>query len=141
MKTENISLWMEQADELRVERARLMDDMETDIAIIGAGFTGLWTAYYLKKLKPDLRIALFEQRCVGYGASGRNGGWLLGQMLGEEVLLQRLPRTERTAYQNLIKQIPDQVAQVLAEEGIDCGYHKGGGRAQPAGDLFPSHAG
>lgn len=126
MKREHISLWMEQAEPLRVQREPLETDLDIDIAIIGAGFTGLWTAYYLKQHKPDLRIALFEQKCVGYGASGRNGGWLLGEMAGQELLLSRLSSDERTAYYGLIKQIPDSVEQVLLREGIDCGYRKGG---------------
>jgi len=47
---------------------------ETDIAIVGGGFTGLWTAYFIKKLNPSVRVALLEQETIGYGASGRNGG-------------------------------------------------------------------
>lgn len=126
MKPENISLWMEQAADLRIERAALTEAIDTDVAIIGAGYTGLWAAYYLKRLQPALKVAVFEDKCVGYGASGRNGGWLLGQMLGEEVLLKHLPSEERSAFQALIKQIPDVVAEVLAREGIDCGFKKGG---------------
>lgn len=45
-----------------------------DIAIVGGGFTGMWTAYFLKKLDPSIRIAILEQKTIGYGASGRNGG-------------------------------------------------------------------
>jgi glycine/D-amino acid oxidase-like deaminating enzyme len=42
---------------------------------VGAGYTGLWTAYYLKKADPTLRIAVVEAEVAGFGASGRNGGW------------------------------------------------------------------
>jgi len=56
-------------------RPKLKESLNVDIAILGAGFTGLWTAYYLKKKSPSLRIAIFEKEEVGYGASGRNGGW------------------------------------------------------------------
>ena len=45
------------------------------MAVVGAGFTGLWTAYYLKRLDPSLRIAVLERDIAGFGASGRNGGW------------------------------------------------------------------
>src|SRR5882724_5853152 len=56
-------------------RARLPGDRDADVCIVGAGFTGLWTAYYLKRADPSLRIAVLEQRFAGFGASGRNGGW------------------------------------------------------------------
>ena len=46
--------------------------------IIGAGYTGLWTAYYLKKANPDLNVLVLEKEFAGFGASGRNGGWLTG---------------------------------------------------------------
>ncbi|MGI8668057.1 MAG: NAD(P)/FAD-dependent oxidoreductase, partial [Jatrophihabitans sp.] len=46
-----------------------------DVAIVGAGYTGLWTAYYLRLADPGLRIAILEAEVAGFGASGRNGGW------------------------------------------------------------------
>ncbi|MDQ2959415.1 MAG: FAD-binding oxidoreductase, partial [Actinomycetota bacterium] len=49
-----------------------------DVAIIGAGYTGLWTAYYLSLADPGLRIAIVEAEVAGFGASGRNGGWCSG---------------------------------------------------------------
>jgi glycine/D-amino acid oxidase-like deaminating enzyme len=56
-------------------RAPLPGDVDVDVAIVGAGFTGLWTAYYLAAADPALRIAVVEARVAGFGASGRNGGW------------------------------------------------------------------
>src|ERR1044071_5948240 len=56
-------------------RPALPGDVEADVCIVGAGFTGLWTAYYLKRQQPDLRIVLLEKEFAGFGASGRNGGW------------------------------------------------------------------
>src|SRR6185369_10655996 len=50
-------------------------DLDVDVAITGAGFTGLWTAYYLATASPGLRIAVLEREIAGFGASGRNGGW------------------------------------------------------------------
>lgn len=57
-------------------------DREADVAVVGAGYTGLWTAYYLKKASPSLRIVVLEKEFAGYGASGRNGGWLVGELAG-----------------------------------------------------------
>jgi glycine/D-amino acid oxidase-like deaminating enzyme len=56
-------------------RAPFGGDEAVDVAIVGAGFTGLWTAYYLHELDPALRIAVLESEIAGFGASGRNGGW------------------------------------------------------------------
>ena len=60
----------------------LETDTTADIAIIGGGYTGLWTAYFLKQIQPDLDIALVEAKHIGHGASGRNGGWLMGALEG-----------------------------------------------------------
>jgi glycine/D-amino acid oxidase-like deaminating enzyme len=57
------------------ERAQLASDIDADVAIIGGGFTGLWSAYYMKALDPSLRIVILEAERIGFGASGRNGGW------------------------------------------------------------------
>ncbi|MEZ5886539.1 MAG: FAD-dependent oxidoreductase [Paracoccaceae bacterium] len=59
-------------------RPSLAGDRDADICIVGAGYTGLWTAYYLKKADPGLRLIIVEKHFAGYGASGRNGGWLTG---------------------------------------------------------------
>ena len=57
-------------------------ETDIDVAIVGAGFTGLWTAYYLKQAQPQLRIAMVEAEVAGFGASGRNGGWCFGESAG-----------------------------------------------------------
>jgi len=57
------------------ERERLTNDIDADVAIIGGGFTGLWSAYHLKRLDPTLRVVILEAERIGFGASGRNGGW------------------------------------------------------------------
>src|SRR5688572_20303700 len=69
------SLWHETAGESFKARAPLPGDIDVDVAIVGAGYTGLWTAYYLHSIDPSLRIALVERKIAGFGASGRNGGW------------------------------------------------------------------
>ena len=55
--------------------APLEADIDADVAIIGAGYTGLWTAYYLLSLAPGTRVAIIDSHEAGFGASGRNGGW------------------------------------------------------------------
>lgn len=70
-------LWWSQlpADLLEPVGAPMDGHVEADVAIVGAGFTGLWTAYYLQQRNPGLRIAIVEKEIAGFGASGRNGGW------------------------------------------------------------------
>ncbi len=101
-------------------RAPLPWDDEADVVIVGAGFTGLWTAYYLKRAQPDLRIVVLEKEFAGFGASGRNGGWLMAAAPGD---LDRYAashghaeavRMQRTMFAGV-----DEVAEVLVREDID----------------------
>jgi glycine/D-amino acid oxidase-like deaminating enzyme len=117
---------MDQLDEPLSARPALSADLHADVAIIGAGYTGLWTAYYLKHQAPQLRIVILEGEIAGFGASGRNGGWLMGNLLGEDRLLADLPSAARQSAYTLLHGIPDEVAGVLAREGIACDYRKGG---------------
>lgn len=73
-----VSFWWQQIG-LPAPRRTLPGSIDVDVAIVGAGYTGLWTAYYLKKAEPSLRIAVLEARFAGFGASGRNGGWLTNE--------------------------------------------------------------
>jgi glycine/D-amino acid oxidase-like deaminating enzyme len=117
---------MDQLDEPLAARAALEHDLDVDVAIIGAGYTGLWTAYYLKRQAPGLNIAIIEAQTAGFGASGRNGGWLMGNILGEDRLLAGLSPEQRRASFDLLHSIPDEVELVIEREGIACDYRKGG---------------
>ena len=105
----SISLWMDQLGEELAPRPSLEHDLDVDVAIIGAGYTGLWTAYYLKRHAPELSIAIVEAQTAGFGASGRNGGWLMGNLLGEDRLLAGLPGEQRRKSFDLLHGIPDEV--------------------------------
>ena len=83
-KYESLSFWHDTVGEALDPRPALPGDIEADVAIIGAGYSGLWTAYYLKKLQPDIRVAVVESEIAGFGASGRNGGWCLGELAGNK---------------------------------------------------------
>lgn len=122
----NISLWMDQLEDPLRARPALGEDIQADVAIIGAGYTGLWTAYYLKRQAPQLEIVIVEAETAGFGASGRNGGWLIGDLLGSDRLLAGLSLEARQASRSLLHGIPDEVAEVLARESINCDYRKGG---------------
>ncbi|MGW0206913.1 NAD(P)/FAD-dependent oxidoreductase [Streptomyces sp. NPDC003233] len=120
-----ISFWYAD-DGLPAVREPLPGDATADVAIIGGGYTGLWTAYYLKKAAPYLRITVLEQKFCGYGASGRNGGWLYNGVAGRD----RYARLHgREAAVRLQKAMNDTVAEVIAAaeaEGIDADIHQGG---------------
>ena len=80
------SLWLDGLPGELEPRAALTGDESCDVAIVGAGFTGLWTAYYLASLQPQLRIVVVEREIAGFGASGRNGGWASGFKTGDPAL-------------------------------------------------------
>ncbi|MEZ2371160.1 NAD(P)/FAD-dependent oxidoreductase [Arthrobacter sp. RCC_34] len=108
-------------------RPALPGSLQVDVAIVGAGFTGLWTAYYLKRDHPDLRIAILEQRHAGYGASGRNGGWLTNSITGgREQYLARHGRDVVERFQRAMNETVDEVIAVAEREGIDADLVKGG---------------
>ena len=97
--------------------------------IVGAGFTGLWTAYYLAKADPSLRIVVLEAQTAGFGASGRNGGWCSALFPVSTRRLASLPGSSREAAIELHRALQatvNEVGLVTAAEGIDCDYHKGG---------------
>ena len=122
----NISLWMDQLDEPLQPRAALPGDAKADVAIIGAGYTGLWTAYYLKQQAPQLRVTILEAETAGFGASGRNGGWVIGGLSGDTALLEKLPPEQRHDARTVLHDIPNEVGRVVAQEGIACDFRKGG---------------
>jgi glycine/D-amino acid oxidase-like deaminating enzyme len=101
--------------------------VSVDVAIVGAGFTGLWTAYYLLEADPSQTVLVLEAEHVGFGASGRNGGWVSALY---PVGARRLARDHgeaatRDQYAALRESV-DEVGRVVAAEGIRCGFHKGG---------------
>ncbi|SCK21083.1 FAD-binding oxidoreductase [Vogesella sp. LIG4] len=126
-QSSDISLWMDQLPpQQRQPGPPLSGDSRADVVIVGAGYTGLWTAYYLKQLAPELDIAIVEAELAGYGASGRNGGWVIGELSGEERLLAGLDDAARDACLAILRDIPDEVGRIVARESLDCDFRKGG---------------
>ncbi|VXB59018.1 Gamma-glutamylputrescine oxidoreductase [Microbacterium sp. 8M] len=126
MRNGDVSHWWHQlgAPEPRPE---LPGDLTVDVAIVGAGYTGLWSAYYLKQAQPALRIAIVEQRHAGYGASGRNGGWLTNSVTGgREQYEPTHGRDAAERFQRALNDTVDEVIRVAATEGIDADIAKGG---------------
>jgi glycine/D-amino acid oxidase-like deaminating enzyme len=127
MRNGEVSYWW-QARGIPPRRPALPGSTEADVCIVGAGYTGLWTAYYLSRADPALRIVLLEASFAGYGASGRNGGWVTAELPGSRARYARHPRGTdgvRDLEQHL-RDTVDEVARVCAAEGIDAGLVKGG---------------
>jgi len=102
-------------------------DIEADVAIVGAGLTGMWTAYYLSATNPELKIVLCEREIAGFGASGRNGGWCSALFPASLPKLERMAgRESAIAMHRAMQQTVDEVGKVAADEGIDCHWAKGG---------------
>jgi len=119
----NRPLWFEPA----AARPALEGSHDADVVIVGAGYTGLWTAYYLLKSDPSLRVVLVEKREVGFGASGRNGGW------ASAIFPISLPRVAQLYshgaalhLQEAMNHTVDEIGRVLALEGVEADYAKQG---------------
>jgi glycine/D-amino acid oxidase-like deaminating enzyme len=124
---DSLSFWHDSADDDWVPRPALPGDQQVDVAIVGAGFTGLWTAYYLAVRDPSLRIAVLEKEVAGFGASGRNGGWSSALFPASLAwLARRYGRDGAIAQHRAMQDAVDEVGRVVAAEGIDCSWHKGG---------------
>ena len=121
------SLWLDGLPGALEPRPALAADESCDVAIVGAGFTGLWTAYYLAALQPRLRIVVVEREIAGFGASGRNGGWVSAFVAGDPHLYARahgadaVVRAERATFAAVAE-----VGRVAGLEGIDCGFRHDG---------------
>lgn len=123
----DVSFWYADLGGRPPARPPLDGDARCDVAIVGAGYTGLWTAYYLLKSDPGLRIVLLEREFAGFGASGRNGGWLSGEMgWSREHYAERTGRQSVIDLQSAMWATVDEVIEVCAKEGIDADIVKGG---------------
>ncbi|HEU4808624.1 MAG TPA: FAD-binding oxidoreductase, partial [Homoserinimonas sp.] len=108
-------------------RPGLPGDIAADVAIVGGGLTGLWTAYYLARRDPSLRIVVLEKEIAGFGASGRNGGWCSALFPTSAAGLERRHgRDAAIRMRRAMVDTVDEVGRVVAEERIDCDYIKGG---------------
>ncbi len=97
------------------------------MAIVGGGFTGLWTAYYLTQSSPDIRVVVVEREMVGFGASGRNGGWCSALFAASDARIAREHGSAAAAaMRRALQETVDLVGATAADEGIDCHFAKGG---------------
>jgi glycine/D-amino acid oxidase-like deaminating enzyme len=126
MSYRSVSYWFDSLGAEPLLRRPLPGDLEVDVAIVGAGFTGLWTAYYLKRADPACRVAVIERETAGFGASGRNGGWCWIKLAGLPEFMARDPEGG-AALRDALRATVDEVGAVCAAESIDADYRKVGG--------------
>src|ERR1700750_316496 len=127
MRNGEVSYWW-QARGIPPRRPSLPGSTEADVCIVGAGYTGLWTAYYLSRADPALRIVVLEASFAGYGASGRNGGWVTAELPGSRARYARAAGGA-AGVEGLEGAPPapvDEVGRVCEAESIGCDFVKGG---------------
>ncbi|NUR79118.1 MAG: FAD-dependent oxidoreductase [Dermatophilaceae bacterium] len=121
-----LSLWHDTIDDIE-PRPSLATDTEVDVAIVGAGYTGLWTAYHLVSADPTIRVAVIEKEVAGFGASGRNGGWCSALFPAS---LKRMAvergRDAAVRMQQRLHEMVAEIGQITEAEGIDCHFDQGG---------------
>ena len=121
------SFWLETSCDTLASRPALARTIEVDVAVLGGGYTGLWTAYYLLLANPGLKVAVVEKEIVGFGASGRNGGWCSSKFpVTPAMLLKRYGREKARALMLAMNDSVDEISRVCQQEGIDAHFHKGG---------------
>jgi glycine/D-amino acid oxidase-like deaminating enzyme len=120
------SFWLDQLGP-NPRRPALRGAHEADVCIVGGGFTGLWTAYELRRAAPELDVVVLEAEHAGFGASGRNGGWVIGRLSGSPQAWRRrggdrAPQAMASAIQATVAEI----GEAVEREQIDCDWHQGG---------------
>jgi glycine/D-amino acid oxidase-like deaminating enzyme len=122
----DLSFWHETAGDL-TPRASLAGDTDADVAIVGGGLTGLWTAWYLLQREPGLRVLVLEKEIAGFGASGRNGGWCSALFPRSAASLARAHgRDAAVAMRRAMVDTVDEVGRASSAAGIDIDFVRGG---------------
>ena len=122
-----LSYWHDSLPEPVQARPMLDSDIDADIVIVGAGYTGLWTAYYLKQIDPSLDIAVLEAEIAGFGASGRNGGWCTPHVSSiDQWLNDPLQKAGALRLKRLMIDTVSEIGRLTQRESIDCHYERSG---------------
>jgi glycine/D-amino acid oxidase-like deaminating enzyme len=139
----SLSFWHDTVPDDLTPRPALDGDTDADVAIVGGGLTGLWTAWYLLERDPALRVVVLEKEIAGFGASGRNGGWCSALFPRSTASLERIHgRDAALAMRRAMIATVDQVQQATTAAGIDTDFAKGGtiGYARTSTQLAAARA-
>ena len=122
------SYWLESCGDDLTPRRPLDGSVDVDVAILGAGYSGLWTAYYLTAREPSLKIAIVEKEISGFGASGRNGSWCTSHFPASYgAIAEHHGREAAVALYRAMAGVVDEVGRIAAAEGMDIHFARGGG--------------
>jgi glycine/D-amino acid oxidase-like deaminating enzyme len=122
-----ISFWHESLAESLDPRPVLSGDIECDVAIMGAGYTGLWTALYLLRANPNLKVVVLEKEIAGFGASGRNGGWCSALFpWAADQLADAYGFDAAVSIRRAMVDTVAEVGRITEELKIDCDFAMGG---------------
>jgi len=125
-----LSLWHDTLTETITPRAPLSSNEASshyDVVIMGAGYTGLWTALALTKMRPDMRVLIVEKEVAGFGASGRNGGWVSALFpTGAQSLINRHGVAPARALRKAMVDAVASVGKWASDLDIDCDFVQGG---------------
>jgi glycine/D-amino acid oxidase-like deaminating enzyme len=121
------SYWLETCGDDLTPRPPLDRSIDVDVAILGAGYTGLWTAYYLLKQDPSLRVAIVERKIAGFGASGRNGGWCSSKLnISLDRIAEMYGHDRARALQSALYDTVDEIGRVCQSERIEAEFSRVG---------------
>lgn len=128
MKNGNASFWLDTTRNLTRQRPRLDGDLRADVVIVGGGFTGLWTAYWTKRTDPSTRVVILEREHIGFGASGRNGGWITGKTVGlrRKLVAHGYTRADVLAMERTCHSAVFEIDDLMRAEGKDIDASRGG---------------
>ena len=130
MHNGHLSFWMARDNMAPPPTVALDGDLDVDVAVVGAGLTGLWTSWALRQLDPSMSIAVFDAHQIGYGASGRNCGWLSAKPVGmRNVLARTAGRAAVVDVEQALRRSMHDVVDLLGADAIDARH---GGALQVA---------
>lgn len=139
-----LSHWWRQIiddDGAPAQRPPLQGHTQADVCIVGAGYTGLWTAYSLLRENPELSVIVLEAEVAGYGASGRNGGAVIAQLNGSRAFWTKVGggREAAIAMERAAQDAISRVGEAVEREEIDCSYNKAGVLMAARSELEEHH--
>jgi glycine/D-amino acid oxidase-like deaminating enzyme len=123
------SWWLREAlaaEQDAAPRPPLKGDINADVVVVGGGFTGLWTAYFLTQAKPDLNVVVLEQDICGGGPSGRNGGFASGWWDELDGLVTLYGPAEAVRACRAISGSINGIGEFCRTNGVDAWYHHAG---------------
>ena len=121
------SLWWASLDPPVTPRPALRHHLDVDVAIVGGGFTGLWTARELLRRDASLRVCVLEKEVCGFGASGRNGGWASGLFpMSHDAVIRRYGEDRFHHLRHVLQGAVGDLGASLALDGIDANFVHGG---------------